>query len=106
MKSKKVLALILLLAGIVACVISFQRFIVYSDASDSARSFGYDADRASGQKRMDMERDADSRYDRVKAPKTQAIISGLIGAGLIVASVVLLVRRRPNGGADMNTHSG
>ena len=72
MKGKKFLALILLLAGIIACGIAFQRFIVYSDASDSARNFGYESDRASGQKRMDMENEADKRHNLAKAPEIQA----------------------------------
>src|SRR3954453_5085426 len=102
MKSKKVLALIILLVGIVACVVAVQRFIIYSDASDSARNSGSEADRASGQKRMDMEREGDRRSDSAKKLQIQAVLSGLIGVGLIVTSIVLLAQRKANSNGNMN----
>ena len=102
MKSKKLLATILFLFGVIACVVAFQRFIVYSDASDSARNFGYDADRATGQKRMDMSREADRRNNLTKTPAIEAAFSGLIGVGLIITSIVLIVGRKAKDSIEIN----
>ena len=91
MKSRKLWALILFLVGVIACVVAFQRFIVYTDASDSARNFGYETDRASGQKRIDMREEEDRRHDLTKAPQIEAFISGFFGVGLLVTSLILLL---------------
>jgi|SRR6185369_14471851 len=91
MKNKKVLSLVFFLLGVIACGIAFQRFIVYQDTSASSRSYDYESERTSGQKRMDLRNEADDRLTVASKAQKQAVFSGFIGIALIITSLVLLL---------------
>src|ERR1700681_878347 len=97
-RAKVVVAIILLLAGVLACVFAAQRYIAYQDRLALSVNEGYEADRFRGQSQraLDLRRESDRQHDVAAKTFNQAALVGLLGVGLIGTSVVLLVRRRGN----------